>query len=334
MNTTPYTAVTPEGTSGGPRILAVRLGAMGDIIQCLPAVASLKHGIPKSHVTWVVEPRWAPLLADNPYLDRVVLFDRRSLTGLPAAWREARAQRYDIAVDFQGLVKSALVASAARPERLVGLHRTLVRERIAAWFYSVNVASKAEHVVDRYLDLASAAGASSLIRSFPLPAGRPEGSLPSGPFVLASPMAGWAAKQWPLEYYSELGRLLFSETGCTLVLNAPSPIEARHTHAHVSGLPGLIDATRRAVAVVGVDSGPLHLAAALGKPGVAIFGPTDPARNGPRGGAITVLRSPLALTSYKRNHSGEAMRAIRPRTVLEVLQSVLASISAQASGQA
>jgi heptosyltransferase-1 len=147
-------------------------------------------------------------------------------------------------------------------------------------------------------------------------------------------MAGWAAKQWPLEYYSELGRLLVNETGCKLVLNAPSPIDMRHTHAHVSGLPGLIDATRRAAAVVGVDSGPLHLAAALGKPGVAIFGPTDPARNGPRGGAITVLRSPLALTTYKRNHTGGAMRDIRPEAVLEVLQSVLAGASARASGQA
>lgn len=307
---------------------------MGDIIHCLPAVASLKHGIPKSHVTWVVEQRWAPLLADNPYLDRVVLLDRQSLSGLRAAWRDLRSQRYDIAVDFQGLVKSALVASAARPEKLMGLHRTLVRERVAAWFYSMNVDSKAEHVVDRYLDLASAAGASSLIRNFPLPAGSPEGSLPAGPFVLASPMAGWAAKQWPLEYYSELGRLLVNETGCKLVLNAPSPIDMRHTHAHVSGLPGLIDATRRAAAVVGVDSGPLHLAAALGKPGVAIFGPTDPARNGPRGGAITVLRSPLALTTYKRNHTGGAMRDIRPEAVLEVLQSVLAGASARASGQA
>ena len=320
--------------SGGPRILAVRLGAMGDIIQCLPAVASIKHGIPKSHVTWVVEPRWAPLLTDNPYLDRVVLLNRRSLSGLRTAWHDLRDQRYDIAVDFQGLVKSALVASAARPEKLVGLHRSLVRERIAAWFYSVSVASKAEHVVDRYLDLASAAGASSLIRSFPLPTGSSEGLLPTGPFVLASPIAGWAAKQWPLEYYSELGSLLLNETGCTLVLNAPSPIDVRHTHAHVSGLPGLIDATRRAAAVVGVDSGPLHLAAALGKPGVAIFGPTDPARNGPRGGAITVLRSPLALTSYKRNHSGDAMRDIRPEAVLEVLRSVLSGASAQASGQA
>ena len=310
--------------SGGPRVLAVRLGAMGDVVQCLPAVASLKHSIPRSHVTWVIEPRWAPLLEENPYVDRVVLLDRRSLAGLGTAWRELRAQRYDIAVDFQGLLKSALVASAARAERLFGFSRALVRERPAAWFYSVAVASKATHVVDRYLDLASAAGASSLLRNFPLPAGHPEGSLPAGPFVLASPMAGWAAKQWPMDFYSELGRLLEAEYGCKLVLNGLARIDAPHTHAHVSGLPGLIDATRRAAAIVGVDSGPLHLAAALGKPGVAIFGPTDPLRNGPRGGAITVLRSPAAATSYKRDHPGTAMRDIRPEAVHEALRAVLA----------
>ncbi|MGA3028522.1 MAG: glycosyltransferase family 9 protein [Bryobacteraceae bacterium] len=322
--------------SDGPRILAVRLGAMGDVIQCLPAVASLKHGIPRSHVTWVIEPRWAPLLEGNPYVDRVILLDRRSLAGLRAAWRDLRARRYDIAVDFQGLLKSALVASAARAERLFGFTRALVRERPAAWFYSVAVGSKAEHVVDRYLDLAAAAGASSLLRTFPLPAGHAEGSLPASPFVLASPMAGWAAKEWPMDFYSELGRLL-EAGGCTLVLNGRTRIDAPHTHAHVSGLPGLIDATRRAVAVVGVDSGPLHLAAALGKPGVAIFGPTDPARNGPRGGAIAVLRSPAAVTSYKRRgrqprrhrgpelaRPGAAMRDISPQAVHEALRAALA----------
>ena len=317
--------------SAGPRILAVRLGAMGDVIQCLPAVTSLKHGIPRSHVTWVIEPRWAPLLEENPYVDRVVLLDRRSLAGLRAAWRDLRAQRYEIAVDFQGLLKSALVASAARAEQLFGFTRALLREPLAAWFYSVAVASKAEHVVDRYLDLASAAGASSLLRTFPLPTGHPEGSLPAGPFVLASPVAGWAGKQWPLDFYSELGRLLAAECACALVLNGRTSIDAPHTHAHVSGLPGLIDATRRAVAVVGVDSGPLHLGAALGKPGVAIFGPTDPSRNGPRGGAITVLRSPAAVTSYKRDRPGAAMRDIRPRDVHEVLRAALADAGLRAS---
>ena len=308
----------------GPRILAVRLGAMGDVVQCLPAVASLKHGIPRSHVTWVVEARWAPLLEGNPYLDRVIVLERGSFRRLAASWRGLRDGRYDVAVDFQGLVKSAVVASAARAEKLFGFDRYVVRERPAAWFYSVAVPSRAVHRVDRYLELASAAGASSLLRTFPLPPGQTEGTLPEGPFVLANPMAGWPGKQWPIEYYSELGKLLEAECGWTLVLNGRTRIDASCTRPHVSGIPGLIDATRRALAVVGVDSGPMHLAAALGKPGVAVFGPTDPAQNGPYGGHIAVLRSPSAVTSYKRNHAGSEMRDIRPEAVFEAIQTVLA----------
>lgn len=306
------------------RILVVRMGAMGDVIQCLPAVVSLKQGVPGSRITWVIDPRWSPLLDRNPFVDNVLLFDRKSVTGMLRFWRELRSIRYDIAVDFQGLLKSALVAAASRSGRRFGYTRSIVREKPAAWFYSVNVHSSAMHRVDRYLDLAIAVGASSRSRCFPLPEGRPEGLLPPGPFVLASPQAGWKAKQWPLEYYSELGRRLAHECGCRLVLNGRSPIEAPHTEPHVSGLPGLIDATRRATAIVGLDSGPLHLAAALGKSGVAIFGPTDPAQNGPAAGNFAVLRSPRAITTYKRNVPDVHMREITPAAVFDALLPALA----------
>jgi len=306
------------------RILAIRLGAMGDVIHCLPAVASLKQGIPHSHVTWVIETRWAPLLDQNPCVDRIVSLDRTTLAGARRSWRDLRAQRYEIAVDFQGLLKSALAGAASRAERLYGFTRSIVREKIAAWFYSTTVDSSAVHRVDRYLDLAAAAGASRLPPFFPIPTGKPEGELPDGPFILASPGAGWAGKQWPLEYYSELGRCLAVECGCTLVLNGPARIDVPHTRPHVSGLPGLIDATRRAAAIVGLDSGPMHLAAALGKCGVAIFGPTDPAQNGPFGGPIQVLRSPRANTTYKRNAPDTLMREVHPDAVFQALQPALA----------
>jgi len=154
--------------------------------------------------------------------------------------------------------------------------------------------------------------------------------LPAGRFVLASPLAGWGAKQWPLERYAELARLLRQELAVALAVNGP-PQAASQLEAiagaipHLSGLPGLIDATRRAAAVVGVDSGPLHLAAALGKPGVAIFGPTDPARNGPYGGSLEVLRDPAAATSYKRRSEPDpSMLAITPAMVFESLRRQLA----------
>jgi heptosyltransferase-1 len=316
--------------SPGTRILVVRLGAMGDIIHALPAVASLKHSFPNSHLTWVVETKWAPLLQENPFIDRVALFDR---TGPGSLWRSCRAlrsQSYDFAVDFQGLIKSALLTSVARPDRIYGFHHSAVRERPAALFYSSKVQTVSAHKVEQNLELAAATGASNLLRKFALPAGTPAPDLPAGDFILASPLAGWRAKQWPLEYYEALARCLKAEFAIPLVLNVPA--EARKMLAQVpaaipstTNIAELIAATRRAVAVVGVDSGPMHLAAALGKPGVAIFGPTDPAANGPYGETFTVLRSPNAVTSYKRLPSIDpSMRDITPDQVFCALKVHLA----------
>ena len=317
-------------TSGNPRssghILVVRLGAMGDIVHALPAEASLKHAFPGWQVTWVVEPRWAPLLEANPFVDRLVLLDRRTGATLARAWRELRAERFDFAVDFQGLLKSALVTCATRTERIYGFDRSVAREPLAAMFYSDRVPTRSVHRVDRNLDLAAAAGASTVLHSFPLPPGRAEGELPAGAFVLASPLGGWRAKQWPLDYYARLAERLRREAGVPLVLNGPPAqrealASVAGTMLHLSSIEGLIDATRRAAAVVGVDSGPVHVAAALGKPGVAIFGPTDPAQTGPYGGSFTVLRSPSAVTSYKRrNEIDPSMRAVTPDAVFDALQ--------------
>ena len=310
------------------RILVVRLGAMGDIIHTLPAVASLKHSLPGSHITWAIAPKWAPLLDGNVFVDRRILLERGSLAALFRSRRELRRERFDFAVDFQGLIQSALVASVARPERIFGFDRSQVREKPAALFYSNCAVSRSSHVVERNIDLARAAGAASVLHTFPLPPGEPEQPLPAGDFVLACPLAGWASKQWPLESYAELAKRL-ARFGIPLVVNGPpssADVLARIEGArrHTSGLPGLIDATRRAMAVVGVDSGPLHLAAALEKPGIAIFGPTDPERNGPYGGSLQVLRSPTAVTSYKRLDSiDRSMRDVTPDDVFAALESQL-----------
>jgi heptosyltransferase-1 len=309
-----------------PRILVVRLGSMGDVIAALPAVASLKHSVPHSKITWVIDPKWSLLLEGNPYVDSVVHLDRRTFTGLRNAWRELRADRYDFAVDFQGLVKSALVATLARPERIFGFNAEYARESAASWFYSTKVPIRSYHAVERNLDLAAAAGASNILRTFPLPPGERQAQLPEGDFVLASPLAGWGAKQWPLDRYAKLAERLHRECGMPLVLDAPHPLHVQGAQTHVSTLAGLIYATRRATAVVGLDSGPLHLAAALGKQGVAIYGPTDPARHGPYGGAIGVLRSPDAVTSYSRTTEPDAsMREITPDQVLQALAPILSA---------
>ncbi|MEN6537285.1 MAG: glycosyltransferase family 9 protein, partial [Bryobacteraceae bacterium] len=262
----------------------------------------------------------------NPFVDETILLQRKTIAGISSAWRALRAKRFDLAVDFQGLLKSALVASVAHPDHIFGFHQSLLRERLAALFYSDRVLAKTAHVVDRNLELATAAGASSVVHAFPLPEGTPEGDLPDGEFILANPLAGWPGKQWPMEYYAELAGSVRREFGVPLVLNGPPQARdllSRVPEAlvNISGIPGLIYATRKARAVVGIDSGPMHLAAALGKPGVAIFGPTDPARNGPYGGTFRTLRSAQAVTSYKRRHEVEpCMREIAPRDVLEALR--------------
>jgi heptosyltransferase-1 len=302
------------------RILVVRLGSMGDVIHALPAVASLKHSFPHSRLSWVIKPRWAPLLEGNPFVDEIIPFNR-SAREILATRRLLRRERFELAVDLQGLIQSALVAASARADKIVGLARSQARESFAAMFYSSAVRTSAVHRVDRYLELVAAAGASNLLRAFPLPPGRPEGTLPEGPFVLACPLAGWGAKQWPLEHYAELAKRL----NVPLVVNGPPDScdvlrKIDGAHVHLSGIQGLIDATRRALAVVGVDSGPVHLAAALGKPGVAIYGPTDPASHGPYGGSLQVLRSSRAITSYKRRSADPgSMRAVSAAEVLEAL---------------
>src|SRR5208282_4228268 len=181
-----------------------------------PAVASLKHSFPHSHVAWVIRQHWAPLLENNPFVDEVIPFER-TFRGILDARRKFREHRFDLAIDFQGLVQSALVAAAARPDRIAGFHRSQLREKAAALFYSTCVEARTQHVVDRNLELVAAAGASSMLHTFSLPEGSPEGRLPDGKFVLTSPLAGWGSKQWPVEFYQELaGRL-----DVPLVVNGP-----------------------------------------------------------------------------------------------------------------
>ncbi len=298
---------------------------MGDVIHTLPVAAALRRGRAAARLAWVVEARWAYLLEGNPDVDEVVAVPR----GVPAGVREVRRRRpFDEAVDVQGLIRSALVAAAAC-RHVAGMARDQVREWPAALLYRRRVRVGGRHVVDRNLELAAALGGDPSAVSFPLPTGREEQRLPDGPFVLASPFAGWSAKEWPLRRWEELAGGVRRRLGLPLVLDVP-PVRAaevamlRGVVVHPSGLPGLVHASRRAAAVVGVDSGPLHLAAALGRPGVALFGPTDPARNGPYGGTFTVLRPEGAVTSYSRRRAPSGgLDGIGVDAVLEALESRL-----------
>jgi heptosyltransferase-1 len=297
---------------------------MGDILHTLPAAASLRKSFPDAEIVWVVAPKWMPLLMGNPAIDRIVPFERTGTPALLGSWKALREVRPDIAVDFQGLLQSALVARASRPQMLFGWSRKVAREPIAALLYTKKATPGAAHIVDRNLELAVAAGAQCITCEVWIPDGCVEGKLPEEPFVLAHPFAGWVSKQWPIERYDDLGRRLEGD-GIALVANvsmnrAEELRSFQHVHVHTSSLEGLIHATRRATAVLGLDSGPLHLAAALEKPGVALFGPTDPARNGPYGGSIRVLRDADAVTTYKRGDTiNPSMTALTVDQVYEAL---------------
>src|SRR5436309_820060 len=155
-----------ENSNADFQILVIRLSSMGDVIHTLPAVASLKNSFPRSRVTWLIRPRWMPLLESNPYVDEVIPLDR----SLGASFAEAlrlRARHFDLAVDFQGLIQTAALAAAVKPAKLAGFDRKRVRERPAALFYSSEIATHGEHAVERNLELAHGAGASQLLRSFP-----------------------------------------------------------------------------------------------------------------------------------------------------------------------
>lgn len=334
------------GSRGTPRILVARLGAMGDVIQTLPAVADLRNRLPDARIAWVVESRWAPILDRNPHVDDVIpvaLRRWRRLARGPGAWREAirfaqnlRAWGCDISIDFQGLLKSAALASLSGARERAGFDRALLREPFAECSYTLRAQTTRPHVVDRYRDLAAfVTGATTSGRAeFPLPAGTLRPDLPAD-FILASPQAGWAGKQWPEEHYGSLASRLWADHRIPLAVDCAPGAEAciarirAHASAgsvlaHPSTIPELIGATRRARAVVGVDSGPLHLAAALARPGVAIFGPTDPIRNGPYGDSITALRAEGASTTYKRDRESHwSMPACTPDLVYERLRPLL-----------
>lgn len=268
----------------------------------MPAAAGLVRS--GAAVTWVVDPKWAPLLTDMPGVS-VWGMNRRSLASLRDTYEHLRSQSFTAAYDFQGLIKSGLVVRASRARRRVGFAAAYLRERPAAWFYTEHVNPAGVHVVEHNMSLAAVEGPAE----FPLPEGAAVvPGLPERPYILASARAGWAAKEWPQENYPALAEKL-RERGLELVMNRPE-----------WSLLQLVTATRRAAAVVGLDSGPMHLAAALRKPGVALFGPTSPERNGPYGGSMIVLRDAAARTTYKRvQEISPSMRALTVERVWQAL---------------
>jgi len=330
-----------EGTAER-RLLIVRLSSMGDVIHALPAAAALRKALPEATIGWVIEERWSELLCARDYpLDGPLSEQKPSVNRVhcvrtkawrrsplaPATWAdlrsglgEVRRARYDAAIDFQGSIRSAVIARWSGAPEIVGF--AAPRETPARWFYKKKVQTKGAHVIEQNLALAAALTGTTEAPTAILPRDPAsevwcdrylEQTKPK-PLVLLNPGAGWGAKQWPAERYGAVAREL-ARDGYTLLINH-GPGEGGLAQAVVEGSDGaartvrcslgeLIALTRRASLSIGGDTGPLHLAAALQVPVVAIFGPTDPARNGPFGTKSIVLRSPESITSHARRAEAE-----------------------------
>lgn len=342
------------------KLLIVRLGAMGDVIHTLHAAARLRQSFPDAQIGWVIEKRWAEILcakgetrsgARSParsLVDFVHAVDTKTWRKSPlssptrqqfsTAIQELRNENYDIAIDFQGAIKSAILAKLSRPKTVWGMQTP--REAPARMFYAHQVQTRGAHVIEQYESLASAvlesagiSGTADLGHEIQFPydeqASAAAGKVlqnANGPVVLLNPGAGWGAKQWPVERYGEVAANL-AKDGCTVLVNyGPGEEQLAHTVESTSSgsakgvccsIAELIALTRRSKLFIGGDTGPLHLAAALGVPVVAIFGPTDPARNGPYRTRSIVIRNPVSKNSL--SHTSEPDHGLLQITASEIL---------------
>jgi heptosyltransferase-1 len=324
-------------------VLIVRVGSMGDILHGLPAVAALRQRLPDCFLGWAVEPAWMPLLASTsgdspgmPIVDRLhgvptrewkrTPFSVATLRQIAQLRRGMHGEQYDVCIDLQGSIRSACIGRLSGAKRLIGPQHP--REPQARALYGERVENRARHVIDQACQLVSAA-LPDAPRLLPAPVLLPHDlaaeawcdqilgthELSHDSLVLLAPTAGWGAKQWPAERFASFARQL-RRHGCRVLINAASPDDAvarsvaenGHAELLACSLAQLIAVLRRVRLVVGGDTGPVHLAAALGRPVVALFGPTDPARNGPRfpDARVRVLRHPASRLDHRRHPETEA----------------------------
>jgi len=357
------------------RVLIVRLSAMGDVLHTLPAVHALREALPQAFIGWLVEERWAELLCTpgnagrgsrssaRPLVDEVHTVNLKQWGKSPfsistaqrvaTVWNDVRGANYDVAVDLQGAMRSAVLARYSGARAVYGAADP--RESPASLWYTRNAVARGRHVIEQNLSMAE-----SVLHSMGVPPPRraiatdsqcilPRDSqaerrieqrlADSGirGFAILNPGAGWGAKRWPAERYGEVARKLAAQ-GLRSILNY-GPGEEELVGAAESAsrdaalamsctITELIALTRRARIFIGGDTGPLHLAAALRVPVVAIYGPTDPARNGPYGTHSIVLRSASSLTDHARRPApDEGLLSIKCEDVVAAAEKLLANTS-------
>jgi heptosyltransferase-1 len=303
------------------RFLLIRLGSMGDVIHAIPAASALRDTFPSARIDWAIEPKWTPLLQGNPDISNVIAVDRKSAGGVLGTIRTLRAAHYDCVIDFQALYKSAILAYASSAPKRIGFQSSYAREAFASHFYTDRFNPSGPHKIDHNLTLARHAGAGNFPLRFPmLLSPDDEKSLAEKlaarnlqEFFVLNPGGGWRSKCWPASRYGELHCKLAEKYGWRSVVtcgpgeenlarevigsadekNPPEPLQLN--------LGELKVLMRRAKFVVSADTGPLHLACALDTPAIGLYGPTDPARNGPFSREDVVVRNPRGtVTTYRR----------------------------------
>jgi lipopolysaccharide heptosyltransferase I len=289
-------------------VLVVRLGALGDIVHTIPAAAALRNALPGVRIDWVVEAKHRALVDLVEVVDRVVPLEGRTLRAWTDVLKRLRQVPYDLALDFQGLMKSAVLARASGASRVAGFSIWHLREKGARPFYSeTDVAlgdapddgeRTGEHVIQKNLRLLRVAGIETTDIQFPIArsssAAAEETLRVHGDrgYALINPGAAWPNKRWPAERFGEVAAFLQEVRSLpSVVLWGPGEgglaravVDASSGAARVApptSIADILEVARSAALVVSGDTGPLHLAAAVGTPAVAIFGPTDARRNGP-----------------------------------------------------
>lgn len=298
------------------RILIIKLSAIGDVIHALPVAPALKQCFPQAKITWIVEPPAYELLTNNPYIDEIIVFEKNKYKSLKNLYRYApgfvsalRERKFDLALDLQGLFKSAAISYISDTlHRLVYCNAREYSDKVGRKVIGPNSEG---HVVDRYLDVVRELGCNITVPEFVVniteqesasaeSIARQAGLTLGSPYIVLMPGTNWPNKCWPVDKFAQLSDRLFANNlipvfvGGKAEKNMISEIFAQTAVLPIdltgkTTLKQLAFIIKNARVVVAGDTGPMHLAAALNIPVVALFGPTDPKRNGPYGSGHLVL---------------------------------------------
>jgi heptosyltransferase-1 len=331
------------------RFLIVRLGALGDIVHAIPVAAAIRRSFPASRIDWLVSAKHREILDLVPVIDRRLVFhDSSFVSGI----RELRSARYDVALDLQGLIKSAILARSSGAPRVIGFSSRYARERLARPFYTeahdpgrggLYDPRETRHVVEINLGLLETIGITLARPEFPIDrvdsaAARRVAEQTGGRYALLNPGAAWPNKRWPPARFAALARAMRDRHGlASAVLWGPGeePL-AREIVSAADGaailspetrIADLVALARGSVLIVSGDTGPIHVAAALGVPIVGIFGPTRPSRNGPFApDDVTVTRDTTCQCHHLRQCTRDRM-CLEEIEVDEVLGAVKRRLS-------